>query len=194
MGVLTIIVFPALGYALHWLLEDSSQPFLNIFESSYNWFFQILAGGLIGLAFGIVAWKWVKSQYMRPVLNKYGQIVKSLKLRVPTIIFLSFCAGFGEEFFFRGVLQDYLGVFITAIVFVLIHGYLNPFDRVIFTYGLLMTLLIIAIGYLDVYFGLIAAMAAHMMIDVVLFYQLTYADLCEEKSTRLDAEFDQNNL
>lgn len=194
MGVLTIIVFPALGYSLYWLLEDASQPFLHIFASSFNWSFQIVIGGLIGLAFGFIAWRWVRSQYMRPVLDKYGQIVKSLKLKVPAIVFLSFCAGFGEEFFFRGVLQDYLGVFITAVVFVLIHGYLNPFDRVIFTYGLLMTALIIAIGYLDVFFGLITAMSAHMMIDVVLFYQLTYADLDEQENSKLDAEFDQNNL
>lgn len=176
MGILTIIVFPILAILLYWLMEGEFKSFLTIFSGSINWMIQILIGSLIGLLFGYLAWKMVESNYMKPVYDKYGQLVKSFKLNITTILFLSFCAGVGEEIFFRGVLQDYLGVIISAIIFVLIHGYLNPFDKIIFTYGLLMTSFIVAVGYMDMYFGLISAIAAHMMIDVVLFYQLTNSD------------------
>lgn len=165
-----------------------------MFDSDINLFLQIVLGVLLGAVFGAIAWQMVKSNYMRPVLEKYGQVVKSLKLNFVMILFLSFCAGVGEEFFFRGVLQDYLGVIITAVIFVLIHGYLNPFDKIIFTYGLLMTAIIVAVGFLDVYFGIISAMSAHMMIDIVLFYKLSNTNLLSGPTfIKSDVVFFENN-
>lgn len=192
MGVLTIIVFPILGILLYWIVEGQFESFLTIFSGSINWGMQLLIGSGVGLLFGYLAWRLVDSNYMKPVLNKYGELVKSFRLNLLTIIFLSFCAGVGEEVFFRGVLQDYLGVVITAVIFVLIHGYLNPFDKIIFVYGLLMTMLIIGVGFMDKYLGLISAMAAHMMIDVVLFYQLTHVEDIEMTS-RSDSQNVENN-
>ncbi|WP_258541301.1 CPBP family intramembrane glutamic endopeptidase [Parvicella tangerina] len=131
---------------------------------------------------------------MNPVLEKYGQVVKSLNLSWVVIVFLSFSAGVGEEFFFRGVLQDYLGIVITAIIFVLIHGYLNPFDKIIFVYGLMMTVIIIGVGFIDKYIGLTSAMVAHMVIDVILFYKLSNTDLLQDPFfIKQDADFSENN-
>ncbi len=175
--MLTLIVFPLLGFILFWIVEGQYQTILDIFQTKLGVGYELLIGLVTGTAFGFIAWQFVKSNYMKPVLEKYGQVVKSLDLNWMTIVFLSFCAGVGEELFFRGVLQDYLGVIITAVIFVLIHGYLNPFDKIIFSYGLLMTALIIAVGYLDRYVGLTSAMAAHMMIDVVLFHKLSTTNL-----------------
>jgi membrane protease YdiL (CAAX protease family) len=79
----------------------------------------------------------------------------------------------GEEFLFRGVIQSYWGIWITAIFFVAIHGYLDPRDKKMMTYGLTMTVIIGILGYMNTYLGLIAPMAAHMAIDVVLLYKLT---------------------
>jgi membrane protease YdiL (CAAX protease family) len=183
LGVITLVVFPLLGLLIHWLVERNFEILTSAFENGMNPFIQLAIGGIIGTVFGFIAWAFVKSDYMRPVLKKYGQVVKSMKLSVGTIIFLSFCAGVGEEFFFRGVVQDYLGVLITAVIFVLIHGYLNPFDKVIFVYGILMTALITALGFMDIHLGLISAMTAHMMIDVVLFYKLTHTDLIGETTS-----------
>lgn len=183
LGGLTLLLFPLLAFFLYWIVEGEYVSFLDIFKSETHIVWEIIIGSIIGCGLGVLAWSFVRSKYMRPVLVKYGNVVKSLRLKVGTILFLSFCAGAGEEIFFRGVLQDYLGVIITAIIFVLIHGYLNPFDKTIMGYGILMTLIIIGIGYLDKHVGLITAMSAHMWIDVVLFYKLTNTDLIHSAIT-----------
>lgn len=194
LGIITLLIFPLIGFLLFWIVEGEYRTILRMFDSDINLFLQIVLGVLLGAVFGAIAWQMVKSNYMRPVLEKYGQVVKSLKLNFVMILFLSFCAGVGEEFFFRGVLQDYLGVIITAVIFVLIHGYLNPFDKIIFTYGLLMTAIIVAVGFLDVYFGIISAMSAHMMIDIVLFYKLSNTNLLSGPTfIKSDVVFFENN-
>ncbi|MCB9188101.1 MAG: CPBP family intramembrane metalloprotease [Flavobacteriales bacterium] len=195
LGILTMVVFPVLGILLYGIIEGTYSTIINSFSSDFNMLIQIIVGGAVGSLFGFLAWQMVKSNYMRPVLVKYGHVVKSLNLSVFTIFFLSLCAGVGEEFFFRGILQDYLGVVIAAILFVLIHGYLNPFDKIIFVYGLLMTSFIVCIGYMDVYLGLLSAMSAHMAIDVILFYKLTNTNLENiAKVSKEDVLSVENNL
>ena len=99
--------------------------------------------------------------------------IKKDNTNIGTIIIVSICAGVGEEILFRGVLQSYFGIWITAVGFVAIHGYLNPLDWRISLYGSYMTLAIVVIGYLHQHYGLTSAMLAHTMIDIVLFIKLT---------------------
>lgn len=194
LGALTLFLFPLLGFLLYWLIEGEYISILTIFKSEFNFGIQLLIGSLYGLGAGVVAWELIRSKFMNPVLEKYGQVVKSLNLSWVVIVFLSFSAGVGEEFFFRGVLQDYLGIVITAIIFVLIHGYLNPFDKIIFVYGLMMTVIIIGVGFIDKYIGLTSAMVAHMVIDVILFYKLSNTDLLQDPFfIKQDADFSENN-
>ena len=91
---------------------------------------------------------------------------------ISTIFFVSFCAGFGEEVLFRGVLQPKLGIWLTAVIFVGIHGYLNPNNWRISIYGIYLTIVIALTGYLSRHFGLTTAIITHMIIDVILFYKL----------------------
>lgn len=177
-GLLTLVLFPFVGLTLHSVVENDVE--LALFfrsKNSFGLFSQFIIGLIVGGISGFIAWAIVASGYMRPVLKKYGYLVKSMRLNIYTILFLSFCAGIGEEFFFRGVLQNYLGVIITAVIFVLIHGYLNPLETKIFVYGLAMTIIIIAVGFLDREVGLVSAMMAHTVIDIILFYQLTHSSL-----------------
>ena len=135
-------------------------------------------GVFTGTVAGLLAWALITSNYLRPVLDKYGGMVKALELRMWQIVLVSICAGVGEEIFFRGMMQNYFGVWITAVFFVAIHGYLSYKDRKILVYGVFMTLVIAFIGWLDMRFGLTSAMLAHTMIDVVLFYKLTTYSSC----------------
>ena len=182
LGFLTITSFPLVGLLLFYLITGDTILFFRSFDSKINLIWEILIGIVTGLIFGFSAWKLITSKFLAPVLKKYGQVVESLKLKLPTIIFVSICAGVGEEIFFRGFLQEYLGVIITAIIFVAIHGYISWSDWRITIYGIYMTLIITAIGFLDVYCGLTTAMIAHAVIDVVLFYQLSNSDLVKDNS------------
>ncbi len=173
LGTLTLLLFPLLGFVISYLVEGEVYTFAKSFDTKIGFFQEIVIGVAVGLFFGGLAWQLIASPYLSPVLIKYGGVIHSLKLKLPTILFVSFCAGIGEEIFFRGVIQDYFGIIITAIVFVAIHGYLNFTDWKIFIYGLYMTFAIVAIGFMDQYFGLTSAMMAHTVIDVVLFYLLS---------------------
>ena len=172
MGFATLIGFPAIGYTLVGFVEDNPWDFI------FNWTtmnigIQLAGGVAFGTLAGFFAWWLINRRDMLIIKMKYGVLIHSLKLNNWEIIFLSFCAGVGEEFLFRGVIQPYWGIWITAIFFVAIHGYLDPRDKKMMTYGLTMTVIIGLLGYMKIYLGLIAPMAAHMFIDVVLLYMLS---------------------
>lgn len=181
LGILTILVFPLVGFILFWVLEGNYQTFLQIFESKIGLHYEFIIGVSSGFLFGFMAWWLIKSEMLKPVLEKYGNVIQSLKMNYFSVVFVSICAGVGEEVFFRGVLQDYLGVIVTAVIFVAIHGYISFKDWRISIYGIYLTFAIIIIGYMDYYFGLTTAMVAHTCIDIVLFYKLTHTKISEHK-------------
>jgi hypothetical protein len=76
---------------------------------------------------------------------------------------------------FRGALQPLLGIPITSILFVAIHGYLNPRDWRLSIYGLFMTAGIAWLGYLTDSRGLLSAIVGHTIIDVYLLIYLQRA-------------------
>lgn len=174
LGLLTIVLFPLIGWIITFIIEGNWSSFLTAFQTHKTIIIEVIAGILAGTIFGAFAWIIINAPFLLPVLNKYGDVVKSLELKVPTIIFVSICAGVGEEIFFRGVLQNYLGIIITAIIFVAIHGYLSISDWRITIYGSYMTIVIISLGFMDKYLGLTSAIIAHTTIDVILFYKLTH--------------------
>lgn len=135
--------------------------------------YQILGGSLFGLVAAIGGWQIVLTDYLKPVRLKFSGLFQQLNLSVSQIVVLSFCAGIGEEILFRGAIQPYLGIWLTAFLFVAIHGYLNPKNLRISIYGLYMTLVIAALGYLTVYAGILSAIFAHTVIDIYLLMQLS---------------------
>ena len=171
LAIGTLLGFPIVGFIIHYFLFDTS--FILLFVSKSNLPIELVIGSITGLGFGYLAWYIISMPFMSPVLNKYKNLISTFELDLAHIFFVSFCAGFGEEILFRGVLQPNLGVWVTAIIFVAIHGYLNPNNWRITVYGIYLTIAIGIIGYLTQYFGLITAIIAHMMIDVILFYKLT---------------------
>jgi membrane protease YdiL (CAAX protease family) len=101
--------------------------------------------------------------------NRIDDILRSMNLNVGDAIFLSFCAGFGEELLFRSGVQYYLGIVLTSIIFVAIHGYLNPKNWRYSMYGLIVMpfILLLSMGFET--FGLWFAISAHFAYDAVLF-------------------------
>lgn len=173
MGLGTLFGFPAIGYTLIGLAEDNPWAFAINWTTPMNLVLQILGGLAFGTLAGFFAWWLINQRNMLEIKMKYGMLIHNFKLNLWEIVFLSFCAGVGEEFLFRGVIQPYWGIWITAIFFVAIHGYLDPRDKKMMTYGLTMTVIIGLLGYMKIYMGLIAPMMAHFAIDVVLLHKLS---------------------
>lgn len=171
LGLLTILLFPITAFGIHFFF--SLESFLSIFSTKSNYLVEVGIGVLIGIAGGFLGWGLISIPFMREVRRKYQGLIYSLRLDLFTIVFVSFCAGIGEEILFRGVLQDYFGIWVTSILFVGIHGYLSPKNWRVSIYGTYMVLLIALLGYLSIRFGLLTAMIAHSFIDIVLFWLLT---------------------
>jgi membrane protease YdiL (CAAX protease family) len=171
LATVTLVGFPLLGYAILNFFRDN--PLEIMFRSSHGLGMQVLIGIPVGLLAGFGA-KWIiERPFLKDIGAKYAKLIQNFRISNLGIWFVSFCAGFGEELLFRGAIQPLIGIWVTAIFFVAIHGYLNPKDWKVSVYGIFMTLVIGALGYLTDFIGIWSAALAHMMIDVVLFYHLT---------------------
>lgn len=105
---------------------------------------------------------------MKETKTLFRNLLKPLEFSLPDIIFLSICAGLGEEILFRGSLQYILGIWPTALLFVALHGYLNPWNWKLSIYGVYMVALAAGLGYLYDYIGLFSAVTAHFLFDFIM--------------------------
>lgn len=170
IGFCTLLGFPLLAAGVFFFTGES---WLVLFRGQLAVSLQLLIGIISGILFGFAASFTLQWRQLQPLLKKYRPVIQRLNLNTASILFLSFCAGFGEEIFFRGCLQIYLGIWITAIIFVAIHGYLNPLNWRLSIYGSVMVLASAGFGYLTEMAGVFSAAMAHMTVDVILFKKLT---------------------
>lgn len=170
LGLGTLLIFGFGGFMIIEFLQG--QTFLRMFLEGKDLFVQLILGILVGLASSGIAWFIVTRKFFAKEKLFYSQLVSRLNLDGWAILFLSLCAGIGEEIFFRAGLQPYLGVWWTSLLFVMLHGYLNPWNIRISFYGMVMVGIIAIFGYLFQYVGIFSAIFAHAVFDVVLFWKL----------------------
>jgi uncharacterized protein len=170
LGWLTLIVFGVGGAGLMWFVQGR-DPLQAVLGPSPGWL-QAMVGAATGAGIGFLAWWFVSRPFMHPVAMRYADMIGPLMQRRSDRIFVSCCAGVGEELLFRGALQHWMGIPLTAVFFVAIHGYLDPRNMRISLYGVMMTVFMIGLGIMARDLGLLAPMVAHAMIDVVLLEKL----------------------
>lgn len=171
LATFTLIAFPLIGYVIHYFFEGGS--ILPKLTGEIEIFWQVLFGFPLGCIAAFLAIQLINSKLMLPVLNKYSNIIGDLNLNFWMVIFISICAGVGEELLFRAALQPLWGIWITSIAFVALHGYLNPLDWRMSIYGTYLTMVIIGVGFMYQYWGIWAAASAHTAIDIVLLHYLS---------------------
>jgi len=175
LALLTLFGFSLLGWAIFLWFYD--KPFEAIFESNYSWYWQIPLGFGYGFIVAFIALSIIKSNLLESVREFFTDLLQKLQLRIYDIFFISFCAGVGEEILFRGAIQETLGIWLTAILFIALHGYINPRNWSLCLYGLFMIVLSAGLGYLYEYIGLLSAITAHFTIDVVLLWKMQKNEL-----------------
>ena len=166
-GWITLLLFPIPGFLLQFFINDATfSDFLNI--KSYS-ILHLFFGLELGVVYGFISYLFVKSPFFEKLPNRIDDLVKAMNLKVRHGLFLSFCAAVGEELLFRAGLQSFLGPFLCSIVFVALHGYLNPFNLRFSVYGLIVLPFILLISYGMEPFGLLFCIAAHFSYDAILF-------------------------
>ncbi|MGB1031760.1 MAG: lysostaphin resistance A-like protein, partial [Flavobacteriales bacterium] len=137
----TLFAMPILGAIILGFFNDVSLA--DRWTGEFPWFQQLLLGLVIGIASAWLAETVLNLKKLNNVMEKYSGILGGFDLSKKEMAWLSICAGVGEELLFRGVLQwvaiEYLGLWlgigVTSILFIAIHGYLNPKNGNIFLYG-----------------------------------------------------------
>ncbi len=166
-GWITLLLFPLPGFYLQYYFNDVS--FVEFLSYQDFKLVPIVYGLQFGVFYAFIAYLFMKAPFFDKVPVKVNKLVQNMKLSVFDGLFLSLCAGIGEEFLFRQGIQSFTGVIITSILFVALHGYLNPFNLRFSVYGLIVLPFILLISYGLDSFGIWFCIAAHFAYDAVLF-------------------------
>lgn len=179
LALITLFGFSGLGMLLIGLFQDNT--FAQVFFAGWPWWQQIGIGlGYGAISAGIAYWL-IQRKFMRELSVVYAGMFNAMELSFQDILFISLSAGVGEEILFRAGIQPFLGLWLTSVLFVAIHGYLDPRNWRMFLYGSVMTLLIAGIGLLFDTVGLISCMVAHFTIDVLLLLLVRRIKLIPEE-------------
>jgi uncharacterized protein len=172
MGLTTLLLFPLLAWVI---LLIAGKSFMGLFHISLEQTYSIPTFISIGIFFGILVIYVTELPYFDRPLSRYRNILQGFRINRFDAFFLSFCAGFGEEVFFRGAIQPFAGIWITAVFFVAIHGYYSYKNKQITLFGLGLTLFIALIGWAAQHYTIWHAIAAHFSYDLVLlmYYRKT---------------------
>lgn len=188
LGWVTLLGFGGGGLVLCYFFNNACP--LELLSSGSELYIQIPLGLLYGFLSALAVIFIMRHPVMTREEARYKDMLGPLNLRWRDIIFLSFCAGFGEEMFFRAFLQPHTGIWLGSVIFVVLHGYLNP-KRPIFFYGLFLVFDIAGMGWLFDNIGPWSAVSAHFLIDVILLAHLGEAEDFEEESL-IRSEFPEN--
>lgn len=169
MGLATLLVFPLLAWPIFYFGEIS---FLELFHVEYPDLFSIPSFLSTGILFGLFIIWLSELPFFENALTDYKTLLSNFKMTIWRALYLSVCAGVGEEIFFRGAVQPFLGIWITAIFFVAIHTYFSFKNWKKNLFAALLTLFIVWLGWGAQEYSLWHAMAGHFSYDFVLLMYL----------------------
>lgn len=168
LGWITLLVFPIPAFLmLHYIEGWSFSDFVQL-ESLTT--ISVAYGVEVGILYAFLALAFLQAPVFQSLPPKQADLIRGMNLNFLDILFLSICAGVGEELLFRVGIQYYLGPFFTAIIFVAIHGYLNPISwrKSLYGFVVLPLAFILSYGYNE--FGLWFSIFAHFSYDLVVLY------------------------
>lgn len=174
MGVLTLVGFPLLATLVQFFFTNYRIMELLHLEDLRSG--ELILGASIGVIYAFFSLLVLGSELFEQAPDRVERFVKNLNLSFWDALFLSICAGVGEEIFFRSSLQTFIGPFWGSLLFVAVHGYLVPWNWRKSLYGLLVLPLTFILAYGYEYFGLWFSIGVHILYDLVLFEAMRKGD------------------
>jgi len=170
---LTLLGMSAMGILLiNFLQKRDVQAVLSGGKAYY---LQMLAGVFFGSISGLLALLLIRGKKFNNLRIFFENLLHELNPSFLNILFYSFCAGVGEEILFRAGIQPLIGIWPASMLFVFLHGYINPSNISLSIYGLFLIIICSGFGYLFKFFGLTSVITAHFVYDVAMFSALRYA-------------------
>lgn len=170
---LTLFGMSAIGIVLiSYLQKREVQPVLL---GGRRYYLQMLTGLFFGSLSALLALLLIRGKNFRGVRTFFEDLIGDINPSFFNILFYSFCASVGEEILFRAGVQPLIGIWPASLLFVLLHGYLNPYNINLTIYGVFLIVICAGFGYLFKFFGLTSSMIAHFIYDISMFCVLKYA-------------------
>lgn len=170
VSVISGLVWLLLANLIIYYVQESSLAAL--FFNGTQPLAQLAIGLASGGLFAAAGLGLIKIPAFKKILEEYAIIrqVREMNLSVNEMVYVSLIAGISEEILFRGAIQPVIGIWWTSLLFIAVHGYvrLNSVTHVL--YSLFTFALSLMLGGLFMYTGLISAMAAHFIYDVIVLY------------------------
>ncbi len=172
IGLVTLFGLGGLGLTLIHIFVQGGIVGVLSFGAPLH--YQLFRGAFFGLIAALNLLWLINTPILDEARIFFTKLLDDAQLQTGDLLFLSLAAGIGEELLFRGALQPFIGIWPTAILFVALHGYLNPLNLKMSLYGVLMVVVSAGLGYLFEYVGIYAAMTAHFLVDAILFIRFRY--------------------
>ncbi len=147
------------------------QSLTGLLGQGKPWPVQVLWGAALGALFALPLNAAIRRvQWFAAFHRQMIDLVSRLDLSGLNPLWLSLCAGIGEELLFRGALQPLVGPWTTSVIFTAVHyqtgGFLTM-NRWKAMYAVLIFVVSLGLGAECVHIGLIAAIVTHTVADVV---------------------------
>jgi membrane protease YdiL (CAAX protease family) len=168
MSLLSFLFYLSLSLLLIYFFHEGG--FAAIFEQGYSITVQMAIGLSAGIAAALVVMFLSSRSPIADVLDDFAlfRVIANTKFSPFDRVQISLFAGAGEEILFRGAIQPILGIWVTSIIFIAIHGYFKFKSIGHILFGLMLFSLSMMLGVLYEVSGLISAMAAHAIYDLVM--------------------------
>lgn len=155
------------------ILVLQPRPLLSVLSAGLGLPWQVLVGAAIGGTYFGCSGFAVRYAAGRPSTRSTILSYSRLDLRGWNPLWIAMAAGIGEELLFRGALQPLLGIWVTSIVFVLVHvrAYqVTRINRTVLVQAAGIFVVSSVLGAIALFAGLIAAVIVHTMVDVAGLY------------------------
>ncbi|MDX1636521.1 MAG: CPBP family intramembrane glutamic endopeptidase [Balneolaceae bacterium] len=170
LSVISFLVYAAIAWVIFTFLHEG--PMLETLTTGISPGNQLLIGLMSGAFCAVTISFFADRSPLSGVLDDFYlfRVISQTPFSWFDRIQLSLFAGVGEELLFRGAVQPVLGIWMTTIIFVGLHGYFKFQKPGHILFGALMFGLSMVLGYLFEYAGLLAAMSAHAVYDVIMLH------------------------
>ncbi len=171
--VRAVVVFYGLmgvsGALWMWLRSEPMRRLLVPDAAPAGTLLQVVVG--LGFGLAVVGSGDVMERnfaFARDLSEELARLIPNLS--APGVAIVAFFSSVGEELFFRGAMQDALGLWITALLFGIVHGF---FDRRFLWWMAFALLIGIAFGVMTDWLGsLLAPTLAHFTINALNLQRL----------------------
>lgn len=170
VSIVSGLIWLLIANLIIYYIQD--RQLADVFFSGHHFLIQIGIGLVAGTLFGAAGLWMARLPSFKKILDEYAIIrqIKQMDLSVNEMVYVSLIAGISEEILFRGAIQPVLGIWFTSILFIGVHGYIRMQSTKHALYSFYTFLLSTMLGALFIYLGLISAIIAHFIYDVIVLY------------------------